>query len=212
MYRKFTHAARNTLITITLAHGLLLSAAPLEVDGVLLERSITLGGATLKLNGAGTRHVGPFKVNVSSIYAQENFKSLDGFIAQPGPKRISLTLLREVSSKDMGKTFTRLLEDNTLKGQMSKMIPGILTVSNFFSSLNKTIAKGETVNLDWIPGTGLTISMVGGLRSEAIKEPEFFSTLAAGWIGSTPNEHRLRDAMLGIESKSISANREFPPN
>lgn len=82
MYRTFS-LARSVLVAMDLTHGLPLFAAPLEIEGLLLEHYITLDDTTLKLNGAGTWYFGPFKVNVvSDSDVRGNFKSLDEFIAQ----------------------------------------------------------------------------------------------------------------------------------
>ncbi|HMZ87301.1 MAG TPA: chalcone isomerase family protein, partial [Giesbergeria sp.] len=85
----------------------------MEISGIKLEDSITIADTKLQLNGAGIRYKGPFKVYVGDLYTTQPVKSLDELLAAPGPKRLSMTFLREINSADFGKLLTRGIEDNT---------------------------------------------------------------------------------------------------
>jgi len=55
---------------------------------------------------------------------------------------------------------------------------------------------GDAFSVDWIPGTG-TIIMINGKPSTApIKEPEFFSALLKIWLGKSPADSTLKDALM----------------
>src|SRR6186713_1221840 len=103
--------------------GLMLSfgalAAPMEVSGVKLDDPIEVNGAKLQLNGAGIRYKAVFKVYVGALYLGKKAATPEEVYAAPGPKRISITLLREIDSNELGKSFTKAFEDNTPKGEMS---------------------------------------------------------------------------------------------
>ncbi len=173
-------------------------AAALEIHGVKVEDSATVNGAKLQLNGAGTRYKGPFKVYVADMYASKKIKSLDELVAAPGPKRLTLTMLRDVDAGTFGKLLTRGIEDNTSRAEMSKLIPGLIRMGDIFSA-NKTMVTGDVILLDWIPGTGMTTTFRGKMQGEPFKEPEFFKAMMSIWLGPSPADWRLKDALLGIK-------------
>ena len=63
--------------------------------------------AKLLLNGVGTRFKGPFKVYVAGLYVRKKVFKLDEIVAQPGPKRVSITIMREIDAGELGKLHPR---------------------------------------------------------------------------------------------------------
>jgi hypothetical protein len=189
---------RKTILIGVLA--LLLGAASfastIEIAGVKVEDSVTVAGSKLVLNGAGIRYKGPFKVYVAELYASKKFTSLDELIALPGPKRMTLVMTREIDAGPFGKLLTRGMEDNNPKHEMSKLIPGLIKMGDIFTA-NKNFLPGETIVMDWIPGTGLVIFARGKVQSEPFKEPEFFKALMGIWLGPSPAYWKLKDNLLG---------------
>lgn len=173
-------------------------AATTEVNGVKVEDSAMVNGVKLPLNGAGTRYKGPFKVYVADIYASKKVSSLNELVAAPGPKRLTMTMLREIEAGPFGKLLTRGMEDNTSKNEMSKLIPGLIRMSDIFSA-NKVLLVGDVIMLDWIPGTGMVVTAKGKVQSEPFKEPEFFKAMMSIWLGPIPADWKLKDALLGVK-------------
>ncbi|APW41509.1 chalcone isomerase family protein [Rhodoferax saidenbachensis] len=173
-------------------------AATVELHGVKIEDSVTVGGAKLQLNGVGTRYKGPFKVYVGDLYTTKKVASLDELIAVPGPKRLSMTMLREIEAGPFGKLLTRGVEDNVPKTEMSKLVPGLIRMGDIFTA-NKVLNPGEVITLDWIPGTGMVVTAKGKVQGEPFKEPEFFKAMMSIWFGPVPADFKLKDALLGIK-------------
>ena len=176
--------------------ALQVSAATLDIYGVKVADSATVAGVSLQRNGAGTRFKGPFKVYVADLYATRQVDSLEALLAAPGPKRMTLTMLRDMDAGPFGKLLTRGMEDNNPKSAMSRLIPGLLAMGNIFSEI-KTINTGDTITMDWIPDTGLVIYLRGKEQGEPFKEPEFYRALMAIWLGPVPADWKLKDALLG---------------
>ena len=173
-------------------------AATTEVNGVKVEDSAMVNGVKLQLNGAGTRYKGPFKVYVADIYASKKVSSLNELVAAPGPKRLTMTMLREIEAGPFGELLTRGMEDNTSKNEMSKLIPGLIRMSDIFSA-NKVLLVGDVIMLDWIPGSGMVVTAKGKVQSEPFKEPEFFKAMMSIWLGPVPADWKLKDALLGVK-------------
>ena len=173
-------------------------AATIEISGVKVEDSAMVAGTKLRLNGAGVRYKGPFKIYVGDLYTTKKVSSLDELAAAPGPKRLTMTFLREIEAGPFGKLLTRGVEDNVPKADLSKMLPGLLRMGDIFS-VNKILLPGETVIIDWIPGTGMVITAKGKVQGEPFKEPEFYKGIMAIWLGPVPADFKLKDTMLGIK-------------
>lgn len=172
--------------------------ASTEIAGVKVEDSMTLAGTTLQLHGAGIRYKGPFKVYVAELYTTKKVGSLDELAAAPGPKRLTMTFLREIEAGPFGKLLTRGVEDNVPKSELSKMVPGLLRMSDIFSA-NKNLQPGETITIDWIPGTGMVIHAKGKQQGEPFKEADFYKGIMAIWFGPVPADFKLKDALLNIK-------------
>jgi hypothetical protein len=173
-------------------------AAPMEINGVKVEDSAMVGGTKLQLNGAGTRYKGPFKVYVGELYASKKVSSLDELAAAPGPKRLTMTFLREIEAGPFGKLMTRGVEDNVPKHEMSRLVPGLIRMSDIFSA-NKVLVPGDVITLDWIPGTGMVVTVKGKVQGDPFKEPEFFKAIMSIWLGPVPADFKLKDALLSVK-------------
>jgi hypothetical protein len=189
---------KNLFFAITLIAFLWPTAtlAAMELSGVKVEDSTTLAGTKLQLNGAGIRYKGPFKVYVGDLYTTKKVSSLEELTAAPGPKRLTMTFLREIEAGPFGKLLTRGVEDNVPKTEMSKLVPGLMRMSDIFT-VNKILVPGETVVIDWIPGTGMVITAKGKVQGEPFKEPEFYKAIMSIWFGPVPADFKLKDALLG---------------
>ena len=193
----FTTRCMTGLAGLLLSFGVL--AAPLEIAGVKLDDAIELHNTRLQLNGAGIRYKAIFKVYVAALYLGKQAATPEEVYAAPGPKRMSITLLREIDSNELGKSFTKAFEENAPKTEMSKLVPGLLKMGQVFSDQKKMLA-GESFTIDWVPGSGTVISVKGKPQGEAIKEIEFFNAMMRIWLGSRPADSKLKDELLGKAS------------
>lgn len=191
--------ARTSCIALVLAACALApfaASAQVDVAGVKYETSTELQGSKVQLNGAGIRYFGPFKVYAAGLYLGKKAGTPEEALAQPGAKRISVTMLRDIDAGELGKLFTRSVEDNMEKGSFVKLIPGLLRMSEIFSRFNK-LKAGDSFTLDWIPGRGTVVSVRGVAQTESFKEPEFYQALMRIWLGPVPVDWKLKERLLG---------------
>jgi hypothetical protein len=175
-------------------------AATVEISGVKLEDRVTLAGQPLLLNGAGIRYKAVFKVYTAGLYLGQKAETPEAVLAATGPKRMTITMLRDIDSAELGKLFSRGMEDNMERAAFSKLIPGVLRMSQVFSD-HKKLKEGDTFLIDWVPGTGTVLTIKGAVEGEPFKEPEFFNALMRIWLGPKPADWMLKDALLGIKKK-----------
>jgi hypothetical protein len=175
--------------------GALAVAQPVELSGVKFDNPIDVRGTKLELNGAGVRYKVVVKVYAAGLYLTKKASTLEEVLAAPGPKRMAITVLRDVDSAELGKLFTRGVEDNTPRSEMSKLVPGLIRMGQIFSD-HKKLLPGENFLIEWVPGTG-TVITIKGKAQEPFKEPEFFGALMRIWLGPNPGDWKLKDALLG---------------
>jgi hypothetical protein len=184
----------------SLAFALLMAAgaaqAEVTLNGVKYDDTLDLRGAKLQLNGAGTRYKAVFKVYTAGLYLQKKVNTTEEVLAMPGAKRVTVTMLRDIDSSELGKLFARGMEDNMDRKEFSKLVPGVMRMSQLFSDI-KGLRSGEGFTLDWIPGTGAVVSVKGVPQGEPFREPEFFNAILRIWLGPTPADWKLKDSLLG---------------
>ena len=189
-------ALKPWLLAAALMLAVPAALAQATVSGVKFDETTEVRGARLQLNGAGVRYKAVFKVYAAGLYLTRKAGSTEEVLAAPGAKRISVTMLRDIESSELGKLFSRGIEDNMDKKEFSKLIPGVLRMSQVFSDTKKLNA-GDTFAIDWVPGTGTVLTIKGVAQSEPFKEPEFYSALMRIWLGPNPADWKLKDALLG---------------
>jgi hypothetical protein len=172
------------------------SAAPVDVAGVKLNDTLDLRGSTLQLNGAGVRYKAVFKVYTAGFYVAKKVSTPEEALAAPGPKRVAITMLRDIDANELGKLFTKGVEENSPKSEMVNLIPGLLRMGQMFAD-QKQLKAGDTFTVDWLPGTGTVISVRGVAQPDPIKEQAFFNALLRIWLGPVPADWKLKDALLG---------------
>ena len=183
-----------TALSLTAAASAL--ADTTQVAGVKYDNALQVANTNLVLNGAGVRYKAVFKVYAAGLYLTRKASTTEDVLRAPGPKRMQIVMLREINASELGKLFTRGMEDNAPKDEFSKSVAGTLKMSEIFFRIKKLNA-GDNFSVDWVPGVGTTINVNGKPAADPIKEPEFFSALLKIWLGSSPADRMLKDALLG---------------
>lgn len=192
MRRIFAFAALVAALTWPLSG----TAQTTDIAGVKFPNSVQVGNARLQLNGAGVRHKLVFKVYAAGLYLTEKASTPEAVLAAPGPRRLQIVMLRDIDGNELGKLFTKGMEENAPREEFSKSITGILRMSEVFSTRKKLLA-GESFAVEWLPGSGTVISVNGKPEGAPVKEPEFYSALMKIWLGKTPADAQLKEALLG---------------
>lgn len=158
--------------------------------------AVVLMGTPLVLNGAGFRYRGSERVTYVEIHAPRRFRSLDELLKQAGPKRVVMTLMRDMPAGMTGKALARGIEDNLPRSAMAALVPSLLRMTEVFGTM-KNIAPGDQIVVDWVPGQGSVVSFKGKQITEPLPQPEFFAGFVAMWIGTIPVDAELKQALLG---------------
>ncbi len=171
-------------------------AAPITVADVKYPDTVDVQGTPIQLNGAGVRYKAVFKVYTAGLYLGKPAVTTQEVFVQPGTKRLAITMLRDIDSTELGRLFSRGMEDNIDRASFSKLVPGVVRMSQIFSD-HKKLQSGDTFTIDWVPGMGAVITVKGVTQGEPFKEPAFFNALLGIWLGDRPADWKLKEALLG---------------
>jgi hypothetical protein len=195
-----------------LSIGLSVAALPaasqtFDTAGIKYDSSVQVAGTALQLNGAGVRYKAIFKVYTAGLYLNAKAGTPEAVLANTGPKRMHIVMLREIDANELGKLFTRGMEDNAPRESFVKSIPGTIRMGEIFAA-KKKLVPGENFSVEYVPGTGTTVLVNGKPAGEAIKEPEFFNSLLLIWLGKQPADRNLKESLLGRPPQRSSGTHE----
>ncbi|MES2073356.1 MAG: chalcone isomerase family protein [Pseudomonadota bacterium] len=185
--------------------GVSAQAAGMEVAGVKLDETAHVANTDLKLNGAGIRYKAIFKVYVAALYIKERKTTVPDVIASPGPRRITIVMLRDVGNEEFGRGFMSGIQQNTEKSEKMKLTSQFLRFGELFASVPE-LKKGDVMVLDWVPNVGSVVSLNGKRMGEPYPDIAFNNALLRIWLGESPVDRSLKKAMLG-ESEDRSSTR-----
>ena len=152
---------------------------------------VQASGAKLQLNGAGVRYKAIFKVYAAGPYLGIKAVTPEAALAAPGPKLLQLVMLREIDGNELGKLFTRGMEQNAAREDFSNSTPGIMRMSDVFPTRKKLAAR-ESFALEWVPGSGTVIIVNGNPASEPITVPEVCALRMKVRLGNSPADAALK--------------------
>lgn len=175
-----------------------------ELSGVTYPPTVRLAGTPLQLNGAGIRFRFVVRVYTAGLYLSGRAATPAEVLSAAGPKRLHVVMLRDIDATELGKLFTKGMQENSSREDFSKSIPGTLRMADIFSA-KKRLGAGESFSVDWVPGQGTTVLVNGRSQGEPIREPEFFNALMRIWLGPNPADAQLKDALLGQARTAPSA-------
>ncbi|XZG68983.1 chalcone isomerase family protein [Chitinibacteraceae bacterium HSL-7] len=154
-----------------------------------------LAGQELVLNGAGIRSKLVFDVYHIALYAPHKSGDAGVLINQAAPRRLVLTLLRNVDSD----ALYGGLEDGLLANEGSKALDEYRAQLGQLKGVFQRAGdprKGDVIVLDLLPGKGVAVT-VRGQPQGVIAGEAFARGVLSIWLGSVPVQKSLKEALLG---------------
>lgn len=171
-------------------------AQPAELEGVKLEPAAQVASAPLVLNGAGVRTRAFFKVYVAALYVPKKATDTATLLSQTGPRRVAITMLRDVDAATFAGALNDGLKDNHTEAQLTALKPQIDALNAAFKQVGEA-KKGDLIQLDFAPDVGTRVVVNGQQRGTAMAGDAFFSALLRVWLGDKPADAALKKSMLG---------------
>ncbi|MDH4190390.1 MAG: chalcone isomerase family protein [Betaproteobacteria bacterium] len=189
--------SRSWLIALLLSWTTV-GALAAEVEGVKLDDHVKLGagGAELALNGAGLRTRFVFDVYVAGLYLAEKKTSTAEVLALPGAKRIWLRLMRDISAQQLLDALNEGMRANVPPAELAAIAAQTAELAATMAAIGQG-KKGDSIALDYLPGTGTRVVLNGRELGRAIAGEEFYRALLRVWLGDKPVQESLKRALLG---------------
>ena len=185
------------LAAVTLAFAAIgASAQPAEVEGVKLEPVAQVGGSALVLNGAGVRTRAIFKVYVAGLYVPAKANTAAALLAQKGPRRVAITMLRNVDADTFSGALTEGLQKNLSEAQFSGFKAQIDSLSANFKAAGEA-KKGDVIHLEFAPDVGTRVVINGKPSGAAIPGEDFYTAVLRIWLGDKPVDGDLKKGLVG---------------
>lgn len=185
----------SVLTAAALAFSAAMPAQAVEVGGVKLEDSMTVAGKNLVLNGAGIRVKVLFKVYALGLYLPEKKNTTDAILAQQGPKRFKIVMLRDLSGEEFGDAFLTGINKNLDKEEKAKFVNQLVKLGDLFQEVGG-LKKGDIILGDW-NGSNTVFQVNGKTVGSALPDAAFYNAILKIWLGASPADSSLKPALLG---------------
>jgi hypothetical protein len=170
--------------------------ASIDVNGVAVDETVRVANTDLRLNGAGVRIKVLFKIYVAALYLADKHTATKDVLAMTGPKRVQLTMLREVSSDTLSQALLDGLNHNCSDEEKAKFFNQMLAVGQIFGAY-RSIKPKDVITLDWVPNVGTVIKLNDKKLGEPLPDIEFYNALLKIWLGDRPADSSLKKQLLG---------------
>ncbi len=199
----------NKLCRVTFAFGLVMRgiacllcavclvapALAAEVAGVKLAETVSMGGHTLLLNGAGLRRKFIFRIYVGSLYLPQRVGDLAGVLAI-SPRRIQMNFLRDVTVSQLVGALVGGLNENNSPAELAAVkapMEELLAIMQLYKDVD--VRERDILTLDFTDGS--TTVALNGEVGGVVSGEAFNRALIRIWLGDKPGQGGLKQAMLG---------------
>ncbi|WP_342115648.1 chalcone isomerase family protein [Pseudoduganella sp. OTU4001] len=190
---------RRTILQGAAAAALLaatsMPAFAAEIGGIKFPDTVTVAGQELTLNGAGVRTKLVFKVYALGFYLKDKKATVAEVLASPGPRRIRIMPMRDLTSDDFGMAFMKGLNDNVSAEERTKLLPQTKAFGEMFAQF-PGLKKGDELIVDWTPNAGSQAWLNGKKVGETLPDVAFFNAIMRIWIGDKPVDAALKPKLL----------------
>ena len=178
---------------VALLAPLLVGAA--EVEGVRIDDRTRVANADLTLNGAGLRKRAFFKVYAMGLYVPQKSNNPATLLDQPGPKRVAIHMLRDVSADAFIEALSDGIRANHSEAEAKALEPRLKELGAVMSGVGEA-KKGMAIHLDWT-GSETQVVVQGKPAGKPIAGQDFYRALLKIWLGDKPVQDDLKKALLG---------------
>lgn len=172
------------------------AAQTVELEGVKFEPTAQVGNTALQLNGVGLRKRAIFKVYVAGLYVPQKATSASALLAQKGPRRMVISMLRNVDAD----SFSGALNDGLRANLSEQQFAGFKAQIDALNANLKAVGeakKGDVIHFEFTPEAGTRVLVNGQAKGAAIPGDDFFAAVLRIWIGDKPVDGDLKKGLVG---------------
>jgi|AntDeeMinimDraft_4_1070355.scaffolds.fasta_scaffold00039_24 hypothetical protein len=176
------------------AFALTAHAESKEIAGVKVPETITVEGNELNFNGGGIRSKWFMSLYVGSLYLPESTDNPNEVIGGDKPMAITLDIVSGMITSERMSDATIEGFENATSGNME---PIQEDVDAFMKNFEKEIKEGDHFRIAYLPEQGVVVYRNGEKTGTVKGGLDFKQALFAIWLGDTPAQESVKQAMLG---------------
>jgi hypothetical protein len=170
------------------------------IEGQVFDDAVRLGGAQLKLNGLGLRAVSILKGYAAGLYLTQPARTPEQAVAAPGPKRLQMRMLVDVPTEEFVKAVDKGIRRNTSADEQPRLATRVAQFNAAVHAVGK-VRKGDVINLDYLPGEGMSLMVNGLRRGSPIAGEDFYAAVLRIFLGRRPVDEELKAGLLGWQTR-----------
>ena len=185
---------RKIVCALTLMAALGASAA--TISGQRFDDRIRLGETELQLNGLGLRAEWFLEGYAAGLYLPVKATLPAEVLAEEGPKRLRMKMMLDVPAKEFNKAVrvgigrnSPPAEQDAVRERIERFL-GLITAAS-------TVKKGDVIDIDYLPGRGLILSINGRPQGDAIPGADLYGAVLKIFLGERPVDRELKSGLLG---------------
>jgi len=191
---------RHVIVALTaLVTTLAAVAAPVTLEGQTFDDPIELANSTLQLNGVGLRAVAWLKGYAAGLYLRERADTPAAVLATAGAKRLQLRMLIEVNAEEFARAVDKGMRRNVSEAELARITDRMLQFESAVRAIG-VVKPGDVVNLDYVPGQGMTMTLNGTRHGSVLSGDDFYAAVLRIFIGDAPVDANLKAGLLGRKS------------
>ena len=188
--------SRMKALIAVLFLGLAAHAGAATIDGKTLADKVEVGQQPLLLNGAGMRRMFFFRVYIGALYLRQPLRTPEAVLADTGPKRIELYMMRDAEADDFVDAFNEGINNNQTPQELQAISARLARFKQVFNAVG-AVDEDTVILLDYLPQQGVTVLTINGKERVRIPGGDFYAALLKIWLGRNPAQESLKKAMLG---------------
>jgi hypothetical protein len=172
--------------------------AAVDIKGAKFADTYQLANQPLYLNGAGTRVKIVVDVYAAGLYVPKKDHSAAMLLSQSGPKSMQIVLLRDLTGETFADAMVKGFKKNNSDADVARFQAKMEEIRTMMMAFGE-VKKGTVIHIDHLPGAGTHVLVDGVQKGADIAGDEFFTALLKIWLGSSPVDSDLKDALLGAQ-------------
>jgi len=171
-------------------------ASAAEVAGIRFPETANIAGHQVALNGAALRSWAMLRIYAIGLYLSERNAAAADILSRPSPKRVTLALLRDTTSRELTDALIEGINDNHEQAEVERLRPRVERLAKVMAAVGSA-PSGSQITIDFVPGRGTRFALNGEQRGETIEGEDFYTALLRIWLGDHPPQASIKDALLG---------------
>lgn len=157
-----------------------------------LPSTLQVGNEKLTLNGSGSRTKYLMEMYVAGLYLAQPSSEPAAIVAADAPMAIRLEITSGLVTEEK---LVESLNEGFHNATGGKPEPIQMEIDRFRKCLSGKIAKGDVLDLVYLPGHGVIVTK-NGKKQGAVEGIAFKRALFGVWLSNNPADKDLKRAML----------------